>query len=340
MGFILLETGCKQMGWKEMGGTEMGGKTTGAKEMGAKASGVKAPATTPAMAATTKPAAITTRPAKIPVSTSHIDTKSSTVPITTHNTVSINAGSTARLIVTSSSTTPSSVQVSSTSNGHQSKPSATADSNSNRTNIGLIVGLTTAACVAVIAAVLVVLVCRKRTRARRHPEINNDSAQPAPRPYEVISDTKPGQSDDTYTYCPINGMIALPPGVTKPMDAANMKSQPNVSLDDLYSKPNKQIKFEKDSQNASDYACVYEHVKGELMDDGTTGSGNEELNYVEIDHSGVEGAMGNGGSHPESEGITYAEIQPKTTSSDTTPLDGDTPGDMDMSMVENDLYST
>ena len=169
--------------------------------------------------------------------------------------------------------------------------------------------------------------------------MNKDSTQPAPRPYEVISD-KRGQSDDTNTYCHINGMTALPPGVAKPMDAVNTKSQPIVSLDDLYSKPNKQRKFGKDSQNASDYACVYGHVTAGPMDDGMTGSGNEELNYVEIDHSGVEGATRDEGSHPESEGVTYAEIQPKTTSSDTTPLDGDTPGGMDMSMVENDLYST
>ena len=175
-----------------------------------------------------------------------------------------------------------------------------------------------------------------RTRARRHPEMNKDSAQPAPRPYEVISDKKKGQSDDTYTYCHINGITALPPGDTKPMDAVDMKSQPNVSLDDLYSKPNKQRKVDKDSHNASDYACVYGHVTAGPMDDGTTSSGNEELNYVEIDHSGVEGATRNEGSHLESEGVTYAEIQPKITNPDTTPLDGD----MDMSMVENDLYLT
>ena len=175
-----------------------------------------------------------------------------------------------------------------------------------------------------------------RNRAGHHPEMNKDSAQPAPHPYEVISDNKRGQSDDTNTYCHINGMTALPPGVAKPMYAVDMKSQPNVSLDDLYSKPNKQRKVDKDSHNASDYACVYGHVTAGPMDDGMTSSGNEELNYVEIDHSGMEGATRNEGSHPESEGVTYAEIQPKIINPDTSPLDGD----MDMSMVENDLYLT
>ena len=170
--------------------------------------------------------------------------------------------------------------------------------------------------------------------------MTKDSAQPAPRPYEVIPDTKTGQSDDTYTYCHINVMTALTPGVTKHMDDVDTKSQPNILLNDLYSKPNKQRKLDKDSQNASDYACVYGHVTAGPMDDGTTGSGNEELNYVEIDHSGVEGATRDEDSHPKSEGVTYAEIQPKTTSSDTTPLDGDPPGDTDMYLVENDLYST
>ena len=159
--------------------------------------------------------------------------------------------------------------------------------------------------------------------------MDKESVQPA----RNLCDTAAGRRAEPpdgarVNHC--NGKTVVSPGVTIP----------TVSLDDLYSKPNKQRKLHQNSQNASDYACVYGHVKAEPKDDGTTSSGNEELNYVVIDHSGVEGAMRDEDSHPESEGITYAEIQPKTTSPDKTLHDGDTPGDMDMSMVENDLYLT
>ena len=165
--------------------------------------------------------------------------------------------------------------------------------------------------------------------AGNHQEMDKESVQPA----RKLCDTAAGRRAEPPDGQQVNhcyGKTVVPPGVTIP----------TVSLDDLYNKPNKQRKLHQDSQNSSDYACVYEHVTAGPMDDGMTGSGNEELNYVEIDHRGVEGATRDEGSHPKSDGVTYAEIQPKTTSPDTTPLDGDPPGDTDISMVENDLYST
>ena len=152
-----------------------------------------------------------------------------------------------------------------------------------------------------------------------------------------MSDDKPEQPDDNYAYCRTNTVTAVPPvGHTVVETNTPPSDTPQTaSVDDLYSKPNKLKKLDQKSQNASDYACVYGHVTGDLVDNGTTGSGNEELDYIEIDHKGTDGATRDVGPQPESETVTYAEIQPKTTSADTTAQDGDT----DMTMVENDLYS-
>ena len=170
---------------------------------------------------------------------------------------------------------------------------------------------------------------RKR-RPNNHQEMNKEPVQSAKHLSDVTRDVKAESPDGLQVNPHSSGTT-----VTSPDDTT-----PNVSLEDLYTKPNKQKKLHKnvqDSQNASDYACVYGHVKAELMDEhaGMTGSGNEELDYIEIDHRGTEGATRDVGPQPESETVTYAEIQPKTTSADTTPQDDDT----DTTMVENVIYS-
>ena len=146
--------------------------------------------------------------------------------------------------------------------------------------------------------------------------MDKETNQTATNPYDTISDKMGEHNTDT----------------------AVTNTQPNVSPGDLYTKPNKPKKNgnnAQDSQNASDYACVYGHVTGDLDENGTKGSGNEELDYIEIDHRGTGEATRDVGPQPQSETVTYAEVQPKTTTADTTPQVGDT----DVSMVENDLYT-
>ena len=176
---------------------------------------------------------------------------------------------------------------------------------------------------------LVLFLYRKR-HPNNHQEMDKEPVHPAKNLSDVTRDVKGESPDGTQVNPHSNGTTVTSPGDTTP----------NVSLEDLYAKPNKQKKLHKnvqDSQNASDYACVYGHVKAEPVDDhaGMTGSGNEELDYIEIDHRGTDGATRDLGPQLQSETVTYAEIQPKTTSADTTPQDGDT----DVSMVENDIYS-
>ena len=67
---------------------------------------------------------------------------------------------------------------------------------------------------------------------------------------------------------------------------------------------------------------------------------SEDVTYTEIDHTGVDG----GRSWVRSTGVIYAEIQPERNGNAP---DGkgweesqETPGDTDMTMVENDLYET
>ena len=176
-----------------------------------------------------------------------------------------------------------------------------------------------------------------RNRDSHPPEIDKMSVQPAANLYVTMSDDTPEQPDDNYAYCRTNTVTAVPPAGCVVVEA---NTPPNntpqtASVDDLYSKPNKLKKPDKKPQDASDYACVYGHVNGDIVDNGTTGSGNGELDYIEIDHKGTEGAMRDVGPQPQSETVIYAEVKPKTTTADSTPQVGDT----DVSMVENDLYT-
>ena len=121
----------------------------------------------------------------------------------------------------------------------------------------------------------------------------------------------------------------------------NQQTSPGASLDELYSKPNKQRKPANVSQ---DYEYVYGHgTAGENRGarEGVSGDGNQDLDYVDIGHS-VTPDLRSLELNPGSPGVTYAEIQRKRKDTDTVQQvnNGETPGDNDMMMVENDLYAS
>ena len=121
----------------------------------------------------------------------------------------------------------------------------------------------------------------------------------------------------------------------------NQQTSPGASLDELYSKPNKQRKPANVSQ---DYEYVYGHGAAggnRGAREGVSGDGNQDLDYVDIDHS-VTPDPRSVGLNPGSPGVIYAEIQRKRKDTDTVQQvdNGETPGDSDMMMVENDIYAT
>ena len=110
----------------------------------------------------------------------------------------------------------------------------------------------------------------------------------------------------------------------------NQQTSPDASLDELYSKPNKQKKPANVSQG---YAYVYGHGAAggnRGARERVSGDGNQDLDYVYIDHS-VTPDLRSVGLNPGSPGVTYAVQQVNN---------GETPGDNDMMMVENDLYAS
>ena len=121
----------------------------------------------------------------------------------------------------------------------------------------------------------------------------------------------------------------------------NQQTSPGASLDELYSKPNKQRKSATVSQ---DYEYVYGHGAAggnRGAREGMSGDGNQGLDYVNINHS-VTPDPRSVGLNPGSPGVIYAEIQRKRKDTDTVQQvdNGATPGDNDMVMIENDLYAT
>ncbi|KAK2188100.1 hypothetical protein NP493_144g05014 [Ridgeia piscesae] len=218
---------------------------------------------------------------------------------------------------------------------------------------GLIAGLVTAACVAVIAAVLVVFIYRRRRRCPAgHPVIDNHpstlpemnlcetrnfdpSEQHETNLYETVpedSDTLP--PDDTHVYYN-NGVTMTPPDDThvyyndqsgvrgaKKKRARGAKTSPDVALDELYSKPNKQSKPANDSE---DYDFVWTAGGSGGADEGGTDVENQDLDYIDLDHNvtPVQKSEGVSARSPE---VTYTKVQPKG-------------GDEDMQMVENELYN-
>ena len=182
----------------------------------------------------------------------------------------------------------------------------------------------------------------------------NQSAQPETNHYDnVPEDTTTRPSGNTHVYGDM-GRTEAPPDDThvyyneQPVARAeknqprnNQQTSPGASLDELYSKPNKQRKPTNVSQ---DYEYVYGHGAAggnRGAREGVSGVGNQDLNYVDIDHS-VTPDPRSVGLDPGSPGVIYAEIQRKRKDTDTVQQvdNGETPGDNDMMMVENDLYST
>ena len=182
----------------------------------------------------------------------------------------------------------------------------------------------------------------------------NQSAQPEANHYDNVTEvTATRPSDNTHVYYDV-GRTEAPPDDThvyyneQPVARAgknepriNQQTSPGASLDDLYSKLNKQRKPANVSQ---DYEYVYGHgaAGGNIgAREGVSGDGNQDLDYVDIVHC-VTPDPRSVGLNPGSPGVIYAEIQRKRKDTDTVQQvdNGETPGDNDMMMVENDLYAT
>ena len=193
-----------------------------------------------------------------------------------------------------------------------------------------------------------------------------DFNQPAPQPetnlYDTIArDTTTHPSDDTHVYYNNIGQVVVPPDDThvyyneqsvvrgaKNEPQNSQETSPDVSLDELYNQPNIQMKPAPVSQ---DYEYVYGHgaAGGNGGDEEAGGNGgaeeaggnggaeegksgveNQDLDYVDIDHS-ITPDLRSVGVTPRSQGVIYAEVQQKD-------MDTDQQVD-DMMMVENDLYN-
>ena len=192
-----------------------------------------------------------------------------------------------------------------------------------------------------------------------------DFNQPAPQPetnlYDTIARDTTHPSDDTHVYYNNIGQVVVPPDDThvyyneqsvvrgaKNEPQNSQETSPDVSLDELYNQPNKQRKPATVSQ---DYEYVYGHgaAGGNGGDEEAGGNGgaeeaggnggaeegksgveNQDLDYVDIDHS-ITPDLRSVGVTPRSQGVIYAEVQQKD-------MDTDQQVD-DMMMVENDLYN-
>ena len=120
-----------------------------------------------------------------------------------------------------------------------------------------------------------------------------------------------------------------------------------MSLDELYNQPNKQRKPATVSQH---YEYVYGHGaaggNGEAeeaggnggAEEGESGVGNQDLDYVDIDHR-VTPDPRSIEVTPRSERVIYAELQHQGTNTAHQVDSGKTPGDSNMVMVENELYN-
>ena len=201
------------------------------------------------------------------------------------------------------------------------------------------------------------------------PDMNlyeiTDFNQPAPQPetnlYDTIArDTTTHPSDDTHVYYNSVGQSVVPHDDThvyyneqsvargaKNEPQNSQETSPDVSLDELYNQPNKQRKPAPVSQH---YEYVYGHgaaggKRGAEEAGGNGGAeeeesgvGNQDLDYVDIDHSATPDPR-SAEVTPKSEGLIYAEVQQKDTDTDQQVDSGETPGGSDMVMVENELYN-
>ncbi|KAI0241340.1 hypothetical protein LSAT2_029744 [Lamellibrachia satsuma] len=242
-----------------------------------------------------------------------------------------------------------------------SKTQAGNTTNSHRT-IALIVGLTTALCVAVIVALIVIIGhkrCRRSTsypslESQTSPQINlydipvtNQSTESVTNLHNVAAYTDPSYNASVN---PDQRVQPVAPSGDTSVTPPNIEASSYASLDDLYSRPNKQRKRRNVSKDDPHYDNILRPVTAGGMGAGGLGAGtlgvrlsvaaNEDVTYTEIDHTGVDG----GRSWVRSTGVIYAEIQPERNGNAP---DGkgweesqEIPGDTDMTMVENDLYGT
>ena len=180
------------------------------------------------------------------------------------------------------------------------------------------------------------------------PVTDNNPTQPGTSLYATTDSNQPTPPQvnlyDTVG-CPSGGEHVYyneQPGVR----AVKEKRQNNhhtsdVALEELYSKPNKQSKPGNDSE---DYDYVWSaggsggdgRIGGKREEGGKLNARNQDLEYVDIDHSGNPDKRPQG-INPSSPGVTYTEVQRKTDAA--TDQQVETPGDSDMQMVENELYN-
>ncbi|KAK2187058.1 hypothetical protein NP493_180g07090 [Ridgeia piscesae] len=188
------------------------------------------------------------------------------------------------------------------------------------------------------------------------PEMNlydtTDSYQP-PLPDTNVYETVP---EDTITHPPggehvyynsIEQTVVLPGGehvyyneqsgarAVKDTRQKNQQTSPDVALDELYSTPNKQSKPENDSEDYN-YVWTTGGSGGAGGSGGETNAQNQDLEYVDIDHSGNPNKRSQG-INPSSPGVTYTEVQRKKDAA--TDQQVETPSDSNMQMVKNELYN-
>ena len=176
----------------------------------------------------------------------------------------------------------------------------------------------------------------------------NQSAPPETNHYDTVvtdtdlTDTMTNPPDDRHVY--YNEQFVASGAKNEPQNS--QETSPDVSLE-LYNQPNKQRKHATVSQ---DYEYVYGHraaggKRGAQeaggnggAEDGESGVGNQDLDYVDIDHSATPDPRSIEVT-PRSEEVIYAELQRKDTDTDHEVDSGETPGDSDMAMIENELYN-
>ena len=197
--------------------------------------------------------------------------------------------------------------------------------------------------------------CRRRGPASR-PAL--DSYQPPlteANVYETVPEdtiTHPPGGEDVY-YNSTEQTVMLPGGehvyyneqsgarAAKDKRQNNHQISRDAALDELYSKPNTQSKPGNDSEDY-DYVWTAGGSGGAEGSGGAGGIGgetnvrNQDLDYVDIDHSGNPDKRSQG-INPSSPGVTYIEVQHKKDAA--TDQQVETPGNSDMQMVENELYS-
>ncbi|KAI0242814.1 hypothetical protein LSAT2_011029 [Lamellibrachia satsuma] len=141
----------------------------------------------------------------------HVNTTQSTATVSSTTQSAATVSSTTQSTATVSSTTQSTATVSSSADSSESSAGET-DTAGSQTNIALIAGLMTVACVAVMAAVLVVLVCRKRLPCVKLPATSekelyasniSETRVETPSTYDTLTPYQPQQQPEP-TYEPVD----------------------------------------------------------------------------------------------------------------------------------------